>query len=80
MYGFQADGLTSEHFSGWSQAANFQAARKAGYDTIRSRRPDLNVDWRLHVCLWAAEQAHAVMRRIAETMADYADALAKTCA
>lgn len=60
MYGFQGDGLVTEHYAGWAQTPAFKAARKAGYDTIRSRRPDINVDWRLQVCLWAAKEC---MRR-----------------
>lgn len=57
MYGYQGDGLTTEHYSGWRLDPGIQAALKAGYDTIRSRRPDLNVDYRIMVCLWAARQA-----------------------
>jgi len=54
-YGYSADGLSTEHYSGWRHNTRFSDALAAGLDTIKSRRPNLRIDWRVYICCWAAE-------------------------
>lgn len=56
-YGFTSDGLSTEHYCGWKHKPDIASAIEAGHATIRSRRPNLNIAWRIYTCLWAAENA-----------------------
>jgi len=54
---YNADGLASSHWAGFQEEPRFRAAYEAGLATIHSRRPDLQVAWRVYVCCWAADHA-----------------------
>lgn len=55
MITYNADGLATQHNADFQRDPRFQRAYLAGLATIRSRRPDLQVAWRVYICCWAAE-------------------------
>ena len=54
---FNADGLATQHNADFVHEPRFARAYEAGLRTIRSRRPTINVAWRVQVCCWAADHA-----------------------
>lgn len=54
---FNADGLATQHNADFIGEPRFARAYAAGIATIRSRRPTINVAWRVQVCCWAADHA-----------------------
>lgn len=54
---YNADGLATRHYAGFQSDPRFAKAIEAGLATIRSRRPDLQVAWRVYTVCWAAEHA-----------------------
>jgi len=54
---FNADGLATQHNADFIREERFARAYEAGLRTIRSRRPTINVAWRVQVCCWAADHA-----------------------
>ncbi len=52
---YNADGLATQHNADFMQDPRFARAYDNGLQTIRSRRGDLKVGWRVQVCCWAAE-------------------------
>lgn len=51
---YNADGLATQHNADFLREPRFAAAYARGIDTIRSRRGNLQVGWRVQVCCWAA--------------------------
>ncbi len=54
---YNADGLATQHNADFRHEPRFARAYAAGLETIRSRRPTLDVAWRVKTCCWAAEHA-----------------------
>jgi hypothetical protein len=51
---YNADGLATQHNADFMRDPRFARAYAKGVDTIRSRRPQIEVGWRVQVCCWAA--------------------------
>lgn len=54
---FDADGLRTVHNSSFLTEPRFQAAYAFGLKVETSAGPDLHIEWRVWVALWAAEQS-----------------------
>jgi O-methyltransferase len=54
---YNADGLATQHNADFRNEPRFARAYAAGMATIRSRRPALDVAWRVKTCCWAADHA-----------------------
>ena len=52
---YNADGLATQHNADFLREPRFAAAYARGMDTIRSRRANLQVGWRVQTCCWAAQ-------------------------
>ena len=76
---FGADGFTTTHFLGFREDVKFNSAFECSTMNIPDGilGPSPNIEWRAHICTWAANQAMGIQGDFVECGVNYG-ALSKT--